>query len=63
MPVIVPLDKPIDKLVDEVLQVPPVTELVTVIADPRHTWVGPVIVGGNGLIVNILVVIQPVTDV
>ena len=59
-PVTTPVVAPIVKSVPVVLQLPPGVPSATVIIEPSHTAVGPVITAGSGFTVMIAVVAQPV---
>lgn len=68
----VPPDTPVNTPVAEpivatpvvpLIQVPPEVASLSVIVDPSHTAVLPVIVAGNGLTVTVVLVLQPVGNV
>jgi len=58
-PVTTPVPEPIVKALPVVVQFPPVTPSVSVIADPAHTAVGPLIAAGVALTVTTFTAAQP----
>lgn len=62
-PVMMPLEVPSDKVLQPVLQSPPVTLLLRVAVAPTHSPVAPVMGPGAGLTERVVVVKQPVGSV
>ena len=59
-PVTTPVAEPIVTSLPDVLQLPPGVPSATVIIEPSHTAVGPVITAGSGFTGMVAVVAQPV---
>ena len=67
LPAVTPVTTPPAVIVamagDALLHVPPAVALLSVVVDPTHTLVVPVITAGSGLTVTVVVTAQPVGKV